>query len=152
MSVRTLERLLLAVAVVVTLAVALAVVEVATARPDAACNARCVERVKAHHRAEVRRRHRARWRSVASPYWGIFTAIARCESGLNWGAYSRARDSHGNPLFYGGLQFTLRSWAGVGGHGNPVTASELEQRYRAVLLMRAQGYGAWPVCRRSAGV
>lgn len=88
---------------------------------------------------------RKQWHRTADPYWGIFNAIAGCESGGNW------RISTGNG-FYGGVQFTLQSWQGVGGSGFPHQASKLEQIYRGVLLQREQGWGAWPMCRRAAGV
>lgn len=88
---------------------------------------------------------RKQWHRTADPYWGIFNAIAECESGGNW------QISTGNG-FYGGIQFTLSSWYGVGGRGYPHYAVKLEQIYRGVLLMRRQGWGAWPVCRKAAGV
>jgi|tagenome__1003787_1003787.scaffolds.fasta_scaffold20313912_2 hypothetical protein len=68
--------------------------------------------------------------------------MARCESGRRW------HIATGNG-YYGGLQFTLRSWQTVGGRGYPHHASRLEQMYRAVQLMRAQGWGAWPACQHA---
>lgn len=86
-----------------------------------------------------------RWHRTADPYWGIFQAIAECESHGNW------HISTGNG-FYGGVQFAAGSWFAVGGRGYASQATKLEQIFRAVLLMRRQGYGAWPVCRHAAGV
>jgi len=135
------------------------VAQATTARSSAAdppCSPACVAHYKAHVRYQIHRRHilqrrrerrsqRYRWHRVADPYYGTFNAIARCESGGNW------HINTGNG-FYGGIQFTLQSWAAVGGRGLPSNASKLEQIYRGVLLMRIQGFGAWPVCRRAAGV
>jgi len=74
----------------------------------------------------------------------IWDRIAACESGGNWAINT------GNG-FYGGLQFTLSSWAAVGGTGNPADASRDEQIYRGTLLQQRQGWGAWPVCSVKAG-
>lgn len=82
---------------------------------------------------------------VADPYWGIFNAIAECESHGDW-----AIDTSNG--YFGGIQFSLRSWYAVGGRGNPAHTSKLEQIYRGVLLRRLQGWGAWPQCRKVAGV
>lgn len=82
-----------------------------------------------------------RKRRVVRPHRPYLLAIASCESGRRW------HIATGNG-FYGGLQFTPSSWRSVGGRGMPHTATPLEQMYRAVLLSRAQGWGAWPVCSR----
>ncbi len=78
-------------------------------------------------------------KAVVKPYRAYFHQVARCESGGNW------KINTGNG-FYGGLQFTLQSWHGVGGRGYPHQASKLEQMYRGVKLLRLQGRSAWPVC------
>jgi LysM repeat protein len=75
----------------------------------------------------------------------VWDAIAQCESGGNWSINT------GNG-FYGGLQFTLSSWQGVGGSGYPNQASREEQIARAEMLQARQGWGAWPVCSARAGV
>jgi hypothetical protein len=80
-----------------------------------------------------------RWRRVVRPYRTRFLSIARCESGGRW--YINTGNG-----FYGGIQFTLSSWRYVGGSGYPHHATKLEQMYRGVLLMRRQGWGAWPNC------
>ena len=72
-------------------------------------------------------------------------AIAACESGGNWAINT------GNG-FYGGLQFTLTSWKAVGGTGYPHQASKAEQIARAEKLQDIQGWGAWPVCSKKAGL
>jgi hypothetical protein len=65
--------------------------------------------------------------------------IAQCESGGN------PSTDTGNG-FYGKYQFTLSTWAGVGGHGNPAHASEAEQDMRAAILYSRSGPAPWPVC------
>ena len=77
-------------------------------------------------------------RFTASP---TLQAIAACESGGN-----PATDT-GNG-FYGKYQFTLETWAAVGGTGNPAHASEAEQDRRATMLYESAGASPWPVCGR----
>jgi hypothetical protein len=79
-----------------------------------------------------------RWR-VVRPYNAKLERMAQCESTGRWYIAT------GNG-FYGGLQFTLSTWWSVGGRGYPHRNSELEQKYRAVLLIRRAGYAPWPVC------
>jgi LysM repeat protein len=75
----------------------------------------------------------------------VWDRIAACESGGNWAINT------GNG-FYGGLQFTLGSWAGVGGSGNPADASRDEQISRGQMLQARQGWGAWPACSAKLGL
>ncbi len=75
----------------------------------------------------------------------VWDRIAACESGGNWAINT------GNG-FYGGLQFTLGSWAGVGGSGSPADASRDEQISRAQMLQVRQGWGAWPACSAKLGL
>jgi Transglycosylase-like domain len=75
-------------------------------------------------------------RFTASP---TLQAIAACESGGN-----PATDT-GNG-FYGKYQFTLETWAAVGGSGNPAHASEAEQDRRAAILYERRGTAPWPSC------
>ncbi len=70
---------------------------------------------------------------------GVWDKIAKCESGGNWAINT------GNG-YYGGLQFSLSSWQGVGGNGYPHQASKAEQISRAEALLARQGWGAWPAC------
>jgi uncharacterized protein YabE (DUF348 family) len=74
--------------------------------------------------------------------------------GLNWGALANC-ESGGNPRSvsssgeYRGLyQFSLSTWHGVGGSGDPIDASSSEQTYRAKLLYQRSGRSPWPVCGR----
>lgn len=75
----------------------------------------------------------------------VWDKIAACESGDNWAINT------GNG-FYGGLQFTLSSWRGVGGSGYPNQASRSEQISRAEILQSRQGWQAWPACSAKLGL
>jgi hypothetical protein len=68
-------------------------------------------------------------------------AIAACESG------GVPTTDTGNG-FYGKYQFTLSTWASVGGSGNPAAAPEAEQDMRAAMLYEREGAAPWPVCGR----
>jgi resuscitation-promoting factor RpfB len=67
-------------------------------------------------------------------------ALARCESGGN------PREVSGNGQYRGLYQFTMGTWQGVGGHGDPIDASSNEQTYRAQILYRRSGDSSWPTC------
>jgi LysM repeat protein len=75
----------------------------------------------------------------------VWDRLAGCEAGGNWGINT------GNG-FYGGLQFTLSSWAAVGGSGYPNQASREEQIARGQALQARQGWGAWPACSAMLGL
>lgn len=75
----------------------------------------------------------------------VWDQLAACESGGNWAINT------GNG-FYGGLQFTLGSWAAVGGSGYPNMASREEQIARGEALLARQGWGAWPACSAKLGL
>jgi Transglycosylase-like domain len=79
-----------------------------------------------------------RW-EVVRPYNAKLERMAWCESRQRWSL------STGNGYF-GGLQFDLQTWRSVGGRGMPHWASELEQKFRAVLVIRSRGFSPWPVC------
>ena len=81
---------------------------------------------------------RDRWK-VVKPYNAKLNRMAQCESNGRWFIAT------GNG-FYGGLQFLPSTWWSVGGKGMPHQNSKLEQKYRAVLLIRRAGYSPWPVC------
>lgn len=121
------------------------------------CTHSCVERVKAKKRAEIHKRTIQRKRRLVSPYATTLLRIGSCESG-NGGfsgdylTYPPNWSINTGNGYYGGLQFSLSSWQAVGGQGYPHNATRLEQMYRAVLLMRQQGWNAWPNCRRAASV
>lgn len=75
----------------------------------------------------------------------IWDRLAQCESGGNWSI--NTGNGH-----YGGLQFTLQSWRGVGGTGYPHEHTRAEQILRAERLLALQGWGAWPGCSRRLGL
>ena len=66
--------------------------------------------------------------------------IASCESGGD------PRIISSNGLYHGKYQFLPDTWASVGGKGLPSDAPEVEQDYRAALLLERSGPGQWPVC------
>jgi LysM repeat protein len=71
-------------------------------------------------------------------------ALARCESGGDWGINT------GNG-FSGGLQFTPSTWRAFGGQGRAEDASRAEQIQVAERVKAAQGMNAWPTCSRRTG-
>ncbi|SRR5580765_3333211 len=80
----------------------------------------------------------SKW-DMVRPYNAKLERMAQCESGGRW--YINTGNG-----FYGGLQFTLPTWRSVGGRGMPHQNSKMEQKYRAVILIKRAGYGPWPVC------
>ena len=70
--------------------------------------------------------------------------LAECESNGDW----QANTGNG---YYGGLQFSLRSWRWVGGEGMPHEATKAEQIHRAEHLLELQGWVAWPACSAMLG-
>lgn len=75
----------------------------------------------------------------------VWDRLAKCESGGNWAINT------GNG-YYGGLQFSLGTWRGVGGSGLPSQASREEQIARAQIVLARQGWGAWPACTAKLGI
>ena len=74
----------------------------------------------------------------------VWDRVAQCESSGNW------HINTGNG-YYGGLQFSMATWRGYGGSGNPAAASRTEQIRIAEKVLKGQGWGAWPVCSVKAG-
>lgn len=111
------------------------------------CNTRaCDRRVTLRlHRKVIRR-----WRATAAPYAGWLANTRRCESGGS-GSYRLATTGNG---FWFAYQHTAQSWYAAGGRSfrrRPVgmwtiQPTAAEQDYRAVITLRQQGRGAWPVC------
>ena len=118
---------------------ALAALTTALAIPapaTAGCNTkRCHQRVLVKHK-----------RAVVKPHRAWLAAIRGCEVRGQPRPY-RTNTGNGH---YGAYQFTLQSWAAVGGRGLPSDATQLDQDYRAVRLLKLQGPGAWPICGRFA--
>ncbi len=78
----------------------------------------------------------------------VWDKVASCESGGRWGINT------GNG-YYGGLQFSSRTWAGFGGKkyaSSANKASKGEQIATARRVLAGQGPGAWPTCGRKAGL
>lgn len=71
--------------------------------------------------------------------------LAQCESGGNWAINS------GNG-YYGGIQFSLSSWRGVGGTGYPHEHSREEQIKRGEMLRAQGGWRHWPACSKKLGL
>jgi uncharacterized protein YabE (DUF348 family) len=69
-----------------------------------------------------------------------WAALAACESGGRPTAVSASGAYHG--LY----QFSVGTWAGVGGSGLPSQASADEQTMRAKMLYNRSGAGQWPHC------
>lgn len=104
------------------------------------------------------------------PARSVWDDLADCESGdwidngtafaegsARWhlnGTDDRAQplEAWHHTIFYGGVQFTLESWAwaaDVGGHDvnpNPANNSREQQIAVAETLLELQGWSAWPVC------
>jgi len=75
-------------------------------------------------------------------------ALSACESGGNWAINT------GNG-FYGGVQFDQNTWERHGGlryAPRADLATREEQIAIAEVTRAVQGWGAWPVCSRRAGV
>lgn len=68
---------------------------------------------------------------------GILARVRQRESGGNYATNT------GNG-FYGAYQFTIGTWASVGGHGLPSNASPAEQDMRAQILYSERGCSPWP--------
>jgi hypothetical protein len=67
---------------------------------------------------------------------GVWDKIAKCESGGNW------HINTGNG-YYGGLQFSFRTWQSVGGPGYPHEHSREVQIHYAKILQARSGWGQW---------
>ncbi len=78
----------------------------------------------------------------------VWDRVAACESGGNWSINT------GNG-YYGGLQFSDRTWDAFGGERYASTAnraSKGEQITIAQKVLKSQGPGAWPTCGARAGL
>ena len=74
-----------------------------------------------------------------------FERLAACESGGNWSINT------GNG-YYGGLQFNLGTWRGVGMSGYPHQASKAQQIAAGQKLHSQRGWKPWPSCSRKLGL
>jgi hypothetical protein len=100
-----------------------------------------LHRIRAAHRAEVRRERREAFATLPG---GVsqeaLDAIGACESGGDPTAVSS------DGTYRGKYQFDYGTWESVGGSGDPAVASESEQDYRAALLYAQAGSSPWPIC------
>jgi resuscitation-promoting factor RpfA len=74
--------------------------------------------------------------------------LAQCESGGNW----RANTGNG---YYGGLQFSRRTWHGFGGGSYAATANNASRPQQIAIaekVLRVQGWKAWPACSKRVGL
>ena len=71
-----------------------------------------------------------------------WAALRKCESGGNYRAISPSG------AYRGAYQFDRRTWAGLGGTGDPAAAPPYEQDLRAKVLYSQRGARPWPVCGR----
>jgi LysM repeat protein len=81
--------------------------------------------------------------AAASTVWD---KVAACESGGRWSI-----NTHNG--YYGGLQFSPRTWSGFGGRkyaSSANKASKAEQIAIARRVLASQGPRAWPTCGRKA--
>ena len=83
--------------------------------------------------------------SQADEAKSVWDRVAACESSGDWSINT------GNG-YYGGLQFSLRTWKAFGGEGMPHEASREEQIRIAQKTLAVQGPGAWPTCGKKAGL
>ncbi len=74
-----------------------------------------------------------------------FDQLAGCESGGRWNINT------GNG-YYGGLQFNLATWRGLGFGGYPHEASRATQIAAGQKLQAQRGWGPWPSCSRKLGL
>ena len=74
-----------------------------------------------------------------------FDRLAQCESGGSWSINT------GNGYF-GGLQFNLGTWRGLGFAGYPHQASKATQVAAGQKLHSQRGWGPWPACSRKLGL
>lgn len=78
----------------------------------------------------------------------VWDAVAKCESGGNWGINT------GNG-YYGGLQFSASTWRAYGGGQFAAYAHQTSRENQILIaqkVLRGQGPGAWPVCSKRAGL
>ena len=78
--------------------------------------------------------------------------VTATADGLNWAALANC-ESGGRPTavsasgtYRGMYQFSMSTWASVGGSGDPAAASAEEQTARAQMLYNRSGAGQWPHC------
>ncbi len=100
-----------------------------------------VKQIRTEHRAAIREQRQELFASLPG---GVsietLESIAACESGSDPTAVS----SDGS--YRGKYQFDYGTWESMGGSGDPASAPEPEQDYRAALLYSQSGSSPWPIC------
>jgi Transglycosylase-like domain len=102
-------------------------------------------------RLEQAEKRYAKWKenaASASSGWGVWQALAECESGGDWGY-------NGSSGFDGGLQFLPSTWSSHAPPGYPAyawQASPAQQIAVAELVLESSGWGAWPACSAMLGL
>ena len=114
------------------------VMQSVTQKAELRAEARAAKQAAERRVAEKRERRQAAATVAAVP--PHLEAIAMCESGGDPTAVSA------NGMYHGKYQFSVATWAAVGGTGLPSQAPEAEQDMRAAMLYAQSGPGQWPVC------
>jgi Transglycosylase-like domain len=116
-------------------------IAIAKIAPSIARFRHTIQVVRRRIRAELRRHRREAFAELpAGVSIGTLESIGACESGGDPTAVS----SDGS--YRGKYQFDYGTWESVGGSGDPASAPEAEQDYRAALLYAQSGSSPWPVC------
>ncbi len=99
------------------------------------------DQIRAEQRAAARKERRELFADLPGGVtMATLESIASCESGGDPTAVSS------DGTYRGKYQFHPSTWESVGGSGDPATAPEAEQDYRAALLLSQSGSSPWPVC------
>jgi peptidoglycan endopeptidase LytE len=102
--------------------------------------ARAAKRAAERRVAEKREARQAEATATAVAVPPHLEAIAMCESGGDPTAVSA------DGMYHGKYQFSVATWAAMGGSGLPSQAPEAEQDMRAAMLYAQSGPSQWPVC------
>jgi hypothetical protein len=99
------------------------------------------KQIRAEHLAALRKQRREAFATLPGGVsQSTLDSIAACESGGD----PTATSSDGS--YRGKYQFDFGTWESVGGQGDPASAPEDEQDYRAALLYSQSGSSPWPIC------
>jgi hypothetical protein len=97
----------------------------------------------------VHRRTLLRWLGFTITPWlhGTWYADAMCVHGKE-GAW----DANTGNGYYGGMQFSLSTWASNGGSGRPDLVTPAEQLRIAYLTWQRRGWSPWPSTAAACGL
>ena len=82
----------------------------------------------------------------------VWDALARCEASGRWDV---VRLIDGRPAYFGGLQFSPRTWDAFRPVDFPALASDATREQQILVAERVlarQGWGAWPACSERLGL